>query len=231
MKKKLIITLIAAIAIFSDGFAQNCDKFIYMTNGKVIKYSATDAKGKKLTKMTYTVKSKMGNKAIVQSEIIDGKDKPISKAEVEMICDGNNLKLDMRSFIPGAGLSGFKNMTVKADVSYLTYPSKLQTGQKLEDGVFNMQMFRETQKMADMSFKMLNRTVEATENVTTPAGTYDCYKITYNIEMKTTAMGFSIPMNIKITEWYSAKLGLFVKSNSFDKNGKPMGSTLLESIN
>lgn len=230
MKNRLLI-LIAFFAICSSAFAQDCKNFIYMTNGKVIKYSSTNPKGKIITQMVYTVKSKTGNKATVNSQVSDDKGKTISNADAEMICDGNNLKIDMRNFMPSGNSSQFKGMTAKADVSYLSYPAKMNTGETLPDGNFHMEMFKDDQKMSDMTMKIANRKVEGTENVTTPAGTYDCYKISYDTEVKTTTFGIAIPFTMKITEWYSTKLGLYIKSEAANKNGKLMSTTTLDNVN
>jgi hypothetical protein len=229
--KKYILILFTCLAFFSSAFGQDCKNFIYMTNGKVVKYSSTNPKGKLVTKMVYSVKAKSGNKATVSSQIFDDKGKELSAADAEMICDGNSLKIDMRNLMPSANASQFKGMTAKADVSYLNYPTNMQTGQDLPDGDFNMQMFNDSQKMADIGFKIINRKVEGTESITTPAGTYDCFKITYNAEIKTTTFGIAIPINMKITEWYAVKLGLYVKSEASNKNGKLMSTTVLDSIN
>lgn len=229
--KKFIFSLLVLAAISATSFAQDCKNFIYMTSGKVVKYSSTNPKGKLTSKMVYSVKAKTGNKATVSSQVFDDKGKEITSANSEMICEGNNLKIDMRNFMPSANSSQFKGMTAKADVSYLSYPTKMQTGQDLPDGSFSMQMYNDSQKMADMAFNIVDRKVEGTESVTTPAGTYECYKISYNAEIKTTTFGISIPINMKITEWYSAKLGLYVKSEASNKNGKLMSTTTLESVN
>ncbi len=229
--KKQILILMAYCALFSSAFAQDCKNFIYMTNGKVVKYSATNPKGKLTTKMVYSVKSKSGNKANISSQVFDDKGKEISNVNAEMICDGNNLKIDMRNFMPSANASQFKGMTAKADVSYLNYPAKMKIGEDLPNGNFSMQMFDKDTKVADISFKIVNRKVEGTESVTTPAGTNDCYKISYTAEIKTTTFGIAIPFQMKITEWYSTKLGLYVKSEASNKNGKLMSITTLESIN
>ena len=230
MKKQALI-LIAIFTICLSVSAQDCKNFIYMTNGKVVKYSSTNPKGKLTSTMQYTVKSKTGNKSLVNSQVFDDKGKEINSTTSEMICEGNNMKIDMRSFMPSTSSSQFKGMTAKADVSYLSYPAKLQVGQNLPDGNFAMQMFNEDQKMADMVFKIVNRQVEGMESVTTQAGTFDCYKISYNAEIKTTTFGIGIPINMKITEWYAAKLGLYVKSEANNKNGKLMSTTTLENVN
>jgi hypothetical protein len=228
---KHLLSLLIICSITASVLAQNCSQFIYMTNGKVVTYSSANGKGKATSKMVYTVSKKAGNKATVQSSIFDDKGKQISSADAQMICEGSNLKIDMRNFMPAGQGSQFKNMTAKADVSYLIYPTKLRAGQQLDDGNFTMQMYNKEQKMSDISMRIFNRKVESTETITTPAGTYDCFKFTYNAEMKTTTFGISIPLNMQITEWYSAKLGLYVKSEAVNKNGKLLSVTSLESVN
>jgi len=47
-----------------------------------------------------------------------------------------------------------------------------------------------------------DRKVEAKESITSEAGTWDCYKITYNIESKIAIMGAGVPMNLQATEWF-----------------------------
>jgi len=228
---KTLFSILLALGFISGATAQNCDQYVYMTKGKTVKYSSANAKGKTVSTMQYAVTAKSGNKATVQSKVFDDKGKEISSADAEMFCQGNVLKIDMRNLMPSGAGSQFKDMTAKADVSFLTYPAKMQAGQQLEDGDFNMQMFNKDQKMADIAFKISDRKVEASESVTTPAGTFDCFKITYMAFMKTTTFGIGIPITMNMTEWYAPKLGLYVKSAAANKSGKPMSTTTLESIN
>ncbi len=234
MKKHLtpiLILTLFCITLTVKVKAQDCKNFIYMSNGKVIKYTSSNAKGKITTNMVYTITSKTGNKAKVQSQILDEKNKQISNAEIEMICNGNTLKMDMRNFMPSGSAAQFKGMSVKASAAYLNYPSKMQVGQQLPDGNFKLDMFNDSQKMAETSLNIADRKVQSAETITTPAGTFDCYKITYTTDIKTTTMGIGIPFKILVTEWYAIKLGLFVKSEASNKNGKIMSTTTLNSIN
>jgi hypothetical protein len=65
------------------------------------------------------------------------------------------------------------------------------------------------------------------ESITTPAGTYDCYKITSDIATQT-QMGIKMNINVSSIEWITSKLGV-VKSESYNKNDKLMGYTILSS--
>ena len=67
-------------------------------------------------------------------------------------------------------------------------------------------------------FSITNRKVEAIETITTAAGTFDCVKISYDVESK---MMFTI--KAKGAEWYALETGL-VKSESYDAKGKLTGS-------
>ncbi len=76
-----------------------------------------------------------------------------------------------------------------------------------------------------ITIAITNRMVEKRETITTPAGTFDCYKITYDVQ---TGMGF-IKTNTKTAEWYSGKAGS-VRTETLDKKGKLMGYSQITSI-
>jgi hypothetical protein len=59
---------------------------------------------------------------------------------------------------------------------------------------------------------MTKRKVEGRESVTTPAGTWNCFKITYHSKM-IFKMGIGIPMNMDVTEWWAPGFGV-VKTES-----------------
>lgn len=73
----------------------------------------------------------------------------------------------------------------------------------------------------NMSVRMYNRKVEAFESVTTPTGTFDCYKLTYDMDVKSI-----MKMTVKATQWVAKNVGA-VKTESLDKNGKLVGYSLL----
>jgi hypothetical protein len=80
-----------------------------------------------------------------------------------------------------------------------------------------------------MKINITNRVVASQESVTTAAGTFNCYKITQDFKMENIVMGMTIPITMKSIEYYAAGTGM-VKSQSFDKNGKLAGYTLLTKI-
>lgn len=69
-------------------------------------------------------------------------------------------------------------------------------------------------------------TYEGKEKVSTPAGDFDCVKVSYRMKMS----GTMIPsVNEYITEWYSPQHGL-IKSETRSKKGKILSNSLLDSV-
>jgi hypothetical protein len=78
-----------------------------------------------------------------------------------------------------------------------------------------------------MTVTITDRKVVGKESVTTPAGTFDCFKITSNSTIKTkTVVG--ITMEFSAIEWLAPKAAI-VKSESY-KKGKLQGYTLLTKL-
>ena len=79
---------------------------------------------------------------------------------------------------------------------------------------------------------MKNRRVEAVDNVDTPAGTFECYKITYELVEEVTSLNAGTGSGMKssiYTEWISPKIGLIKKVEYTSKN-KLIETMILESI-
>lgn len=73
--------------------------------------------------------------------------------------------------------------------------------------------------MSTMDFAIKNRTVAGQEEMTTPAGTFSCYKITYDMDMNVKVMGMGRTTNLTGTEWIAEGVGM-VRNEQYDKNGK-----------
>jgi hypothetical protein len=76
-----------------------------------------------------------------------------------------------------------------------------------------------------MTINITNRKVVGIESVTVPAGTYNCYKITYDIETK-----LGIKVSSSAIQWMNKGAGS-VKTETYDKKGKLLGSTVLKEFN
>ncbi|MFT5891771.1 MAG: hypothetical protein ACI9Y7_001878 [Dokdonia sp.] len=76
----------------------------------------------------------------------------------------------------------------------------------------------------NISVMMIDRKVQNKESITTPAGTFECYVITYTSKMK---MGIGRTGSSK--QWVAEGVGL-VKQEDYNKKGKLTGSNMLTSF-
>lgn len=90
---------------------------------------------------------------------------------------------------------------------YLEYPANMKEGDMLKDGQFNMDFKMQNGMGGNVSVSITNRKVLGRESVTTTAGTWDCFKISYKsrIVMK---LVVGIPINVETTEWYAPGIGV-----------------------
>jgi len=96
--------------------------------------------------------------------------------------------------------------------AYLGYPPNMKVGDALEDGEFDSDIKTQSGLGAHLEVNIKNRKVEGKESVTTPAGTWDCFKISYHSKI-VVKIGIGIPVNSDVTEWYAPGFGI-VKSES-----------------
>ena len=229
---KRIITIITVLFLGSQlAIAQNCGQFVGAVSGKRLTYVNLDAKGNSQGKITYTATKKNSTTVVVHSEFIDKDGKPGPSGDSELICDGNAIKVDMKSFVPASSMKQYNNMQITGEVKYMAYPLNLSVGQKLDDGSVTIDLGNNEHSASAIEIDIINRVVEKAETITSNAGSFDCYKITYDSTVKMKMMGIGIPLHIKVAEWFSPKLGRFVKSETYDKKLKLKGSMILDAIN
>ena len=221
---------LAAMIMFaaSSAFSQDCKGFIPTTVNTILEYNHLNPKGKieSSHKMTLKEIKQLPEGVSFKTENVyyDDKQKETAKSELEYICSDGKITFNMSSMFDPAMMSQYKDMEVKVESEKMEIPSTLQVGQTLNNGTATMTISNQGVKMMTMTVVVTNRKVEAQEQLTVPAGTFECYKISYDIESK---MMFKV--QTKAVEWYSMNKGL-IKSETYDKNGKLTGSTVLKSI-
>ena len=230
MKQFLSLLLLFAGASLC---AQNCESYWYLTNNAEVQMTIYNAKGKESGKQTWKVtgvkQNGSGFVANVTSSFTDEKGKELAKGAGTYQCDGGMLKSDIRMTMPQQQAQMFQDAEANLEPTYIEYPYNMSEGQSLKDAVFEMDMKMNSGMNSKMSMKQTNRKVEGKEQVTSPAGTWEAYKITSEGYYRMNMGGIGIPMTFKVTEWFVPGFGI-VKTESYNKNGKFMGSTLLTSL-
>lgn len=235
MKTSIQILLIGFLALsFNYGKAQDCSQ-ISFTKGASYEMENYDAKDKKTGMVKSTVKdvTSSGSKkeATVHSEMYNKKNEKEHEGDLKFICEGGKILIDISNLLSsGSMAAATKDMEMKMEGSSLEIPASLTVGQALPQGTATMKML--DKKTGDLfsttNIAILNRKVESKESVTTPAGTFETYKISYEIKTETSAMGMKLPGSTsKGVEFYSTSLGISVKTQTLDKKGDMVGYSVL----
>lgn len=220
--KKIYIALTGLLFFSLSLKAQDCTYYFPVKPGSTMEMKSYDGKDKLTGSSKTKILSKTGTKISFETEVFDQKGKSVTKGTSEVSCENGELVLDMKSYLKGVDANAYKDMDVKFDSKNLTIPASLKPGQKLNDGEVNMTVANNMgMKIISMSTKITNRTVEGFEDVTTPAGTFKCAKITSDIESKV-----MFKTRLKMVEWISEKVGT-VRTESRDEKGKLTGYTVL----
>ena len=204
---------------------------INASNGKKLVYSNMDAKGNEQGKINYTSTKKDGSTVSYHTEIIDKKGQSIGASDSEIKCTGDALRIDMKSFVPSASAKQLGKMQVTGEAKYLVYPLNVKAGQTLEDGTMTMNITNDGHQMGDMQMDITNRKVEQAETISTPADSFNTFRISYDAMVKIKMMGIGFPVHMHVIEWFSPKIARPVKSETYTKNGKLAGTMQLVSIN
>ena len=206
---------LALLCMAGVAVSQDCKNYYYLQNNKTIEITISNKKGDPSGKQVFTVSnyqsSGTGASATINSEMFDKKGKSITKSVSTVKCAGGVMMMDMKMSMPQGG-QDYGNTDAKAENVYLEYPATMNVGGNLKDGHMEIETDSKGMKQS-ITLDVTNRKVEGKESVTTPAGTWECYKITNTTKMKIKTMGIGIPMNMDVTEWFAPGFGI-VKTES-----------------
>lgn len=176
----------------------------------------TNKKGKDVGRNVYTITNvqRSGNTvtSTVNSEFISSNGKSVAKATNVIKCTNGIIMMDLKMFIPSSQQEQMGNVSSGGGEAYLEYPANIKEGDVLKDGQFSMDYKTSTGLNGHITVDITNRKVEGKETVTTAAGTWDCFRITYHSKV-VIKMIVGIPMNADVTEWYAPGFGV-VKTES-----------------
>ncbi len=128
--------------------------------------------------------------------------------------------LDPKQTFPGKG-----SVTMQGD--YLNIPSNPHPDEVLKSGTLTI-ILDHTRKKDTIPWLITstisNRRVEKMEKITTPAGTFNCVKITYDVSTFTIFV-----VKSHVAEWYALNTGI-VRSERYSEDGQIQGYSVLTSI-
>ena len=215
------LTTLAFLIFSISSFSQDCSNYFYMQDKKTIEMTISNNKGKESGKMIYKISNttKNGNSitSTVNSEFVDTKGNSTANTANNVKCTNGVMQMDMKVFIPASQQGQIKAGTASATDVYLEYPSAMKSGDQLKDGLLVMDYETMSGLKTTLEISITERKVEGNESITTPAGTWECFKITSKNRILTKVMSVGIPINMTVTEWFAPGFGI-VKTES--RSGK-----------
>lgn len=223
MKRILLLTVFSLLLFVYTGFAQDCTYFYPMEEGTLIELRHYDKKAKVsgTTRQEITDKQTGGGAVAItiKSTFFDEKEEEVMTTDLTMECRNGVFTFDMDQFLNSEMMGGMGDLEIKIEGDNLEFPAKMSPGDQLKDGT--IKLIIPDMAMMNMTTKVYNRKVEAIEKITTEAGTFECYKISYDVYVDG-----MIDINTKGVEWIARDVGA-VRTESYNKNGKLTGYTEL----
>ena len=232
--KTVVFSLLTVVITLCKSQAQDCLGMTLKT-GMGFELSHFNAKDKPVGKVIYQVKDvhKDGSSTVmdISAQFEDEKGKQQQPYTIHYTCTGNELIADMSGMLQSMQNGGMKDMEMTLKTNKLVYPGKLSVGQKLSDGQMEAEMNSKGSTMMNMNMTMTNRQVEGKESITTSAGTFDTYKISSDVNFENKVMGIPIRRAMHTVAYRVDNQIFDVKSESYNKDGKLMGYSLLTKVN
>lgn len=221
MKRLLLILLLALVGNYT--FAQ-CNEFYVLKKGTSWQISNFNAKGKLQGKTIQKVieykETPNGFEATLELTAMDDKGEQYMAGTTTLTCEDGTILFNLEDMLPDEAMKSIESFDVKVDGTNLELPDNIKVGQSLKDAEMNMSVDASPLKM-NFRVSVTDRKVVAQENLSVPAGKFDCFKITQNVHTKT-----MMKVESSSIEWYAKGVGM-IKSESYNKKGKMVGYSLL----
>lgn len=166
----------------ATGKSGACSKLIFFQQGAEIEATSYDAAGTEISKQLTKI-LEVKNEGGITVAYVEGVDRMVNGEAKPPIhynykCDGNKIYFDIASM--------FRTEKKEDDTNFesgaIEYPINVKEGEILPDATGVMRTEKDGKKM-EMKYHFKERKVEGKEDVTTPAGTWSCYKISYITEV------------------------------------------------
>lgn len=212
MKKHLLLLLAPALLLMAMVPAEICDSELFV-KGTEVTMTSYNSKGaiasvalNTITEVTRTATSVTALGHVVTK---DEKGKEFGSADMKVRCENGKIYMDIKRFAtPQATAAAARDMTLDFEGQDMEYPTVMTVGSTLPEGLLTMTTKSSGSVVSVTKVRMYDRKVLAKESRTTPAGTFDCYKIGYNIEINMAMGTVQIPVQTRRSvEWFSARIG------------------------
>ncbi len=234
MKKTILLTFFGLLSINFQ--AQHCDIYFPLLANKGVQYQSFNNKHKLIGIQDLIVQSVLQlpthTEAIVLNTFYDNKNNITKEMELLVKCKNNEIWLDPQSVLDQSMFDGFnnmQNMEVTITPIEIVFPSSLYVGMQLPEASLVINVSASGVQSMKTTFTVKNRKVESIETINTPIGSFECFKITSEIESVSQIMGFTRSMTAYSIDYWTKGLGT-VKSESYNNKNRLESYMLINKI-
>lgn len=231
MYKKLFFLAIMAIGL--SVAAQDCNLFIPLEQNKGLQYQNFNRRDRLESTQDIMIREVIHHdnktEAVVSSKFYDSRDRFLHEGEYSVFCSGDKLVMDMSALFDQEMMQTLEHVSVNMVGDGLTIPNTISVGDELPDAQLDMELTANNVKISDIKILTQNRKVEEMESITTPAGTFECYKVTYKNIIRTHTLGMTVSNNSKVIEYFAPGVGS-VRTEFYDDRDRLQSYTVLSKI-
>lgn len=230
MKKYLTLLVTIMLLFPASLWAQSC-LGINLKVGSGYEMISYDGKGKETGRLVYTVlkvSEKAGTTVVdVQVRTFDKKEKETMASTYQLNCTGDELRVDAASFMAEDQRKSLESFEMTFTSNDVIYPGKLSVGQQLKDGSLHGEGSAGPLNITtDMT--IANRRVIGNETLTVPAGTFQVFKITSDMNVSTKTV-MKVGFDFQSVSYRTNDILWDIKTETYRK-GKLLSTSVLSKL-
>lgn len=206
----------------------DCMPFFPSNEGAVLITKSYDAKGGLLNTLSYRISKTYQDTNDTDIDIVftmtNSKDSLIDTGKLDAKCEDGTFYLTMSNRILSPDAIKMLENDTELVGDFLDYPNVFNDNYignfKTSGGTFTIQSKKEKKTFAHIT--IFGRKYEKKEKITTPAGTFNAAKVTFNF----TVTKDKKSVTYKGVEWYAINAGI-VRSETYDEKGNLQNYSVL----
>lgn len=220
---KTVLTIVMLALTLQMAAQNNCSPFYPSEMGKTFTIHQFDRRDRLSTISEFKITEALANQMTLSSTLKDDDGETIFAGTFKVRCEGGTTTLEPEALVSGAMMQQYQNMEYTINGDGISFPNTLSVGETLPDGEVLMKVDAGLVNMST-TVTMTDRKVVRQETITVPAGTFDCYVITFTNTIK---VGLS--KTYYTTQWISRGVGM-VKEETKKINGRLISKSILQQI-
>ncbi|MDM8158729.1 hypothetical protein QUH73_02750 [Labilibaculum sp. K2S] len=226
---RIFYTTLLLFSISLSSFGQRDNTYLPSKRNFRIKYISYDSKDRRQYSEVWQLVGKSKLDGLIQYNIeseITTRKKNTFYQYFRLVSNDSTFFVGSERYMDPIKLDSYQKMVIKISSDSVVIPIKPTVGQMLPESGCEASILRGTGSvLMSMNVLLINRKVDAIENIRTLAGNFNCFKISTD---KITYGGIS-KNKTKVFEWYAINVGL-VRMEEHHPNGKLISYKILESL-